>query len=85
MGARVPALTLRTWSLGHVVAAVGNAESSNYPETIVIARPGEIATADSFVAQIGFGTVQDGNLATSGVDLVVYLGADAIGFGEAAL
>lgn len=70
-------------SLGHVVAAVGNAENSNYPETIVIARPGEIATADSLVAQIGFGTVQDGNLTTSGVDLVVYLGADAIDFGTA--
>ncbi len=70
-------------SLGHVVAAVGNAASSDYPETIVIARPGEIATADSLVAQIGFGTVQDGNLTTSGVDLVVYLGADAIDFGTA--
>ena len=70
-------------SLGHVVAAVGNAESSDYPETIVIARPGEIATADALVAQIGFGTVQDGNLTTSGVDLVVYLGADASNFGDA--
>jgi len=49
----------------------------------VIARPGQISTADSFVAQIGFGTVQDGNLTTSGVDLVVYLGADAVDFGDA--
>jgi hypothetical protein len=71
-------------SLGHVVAAVGNAESSDYQETIVIARPGQISTADSFVAQIGFGTVQDGNVTTSGVDLVVYLGADAVDFGDAA-
>ncbi len=71
-------------SLGHVVAAVGNAESSDYQETIVIARPGQISTADSFVAQIGFGTVQDGNLTSSGVDLVVYLGADAVDFGDAA-
>ncbi len=70
-------------SLGHVVAAVGNAESNDYPETVVIARPGEIDVADSLIAQIGFGTVQDGNLTTSGVDLVVYLGADASEFGEA--
>ncbi len=48
-----------------------------------MARPGEIDVADSLIAQIGFGTVQDGNLTTSGVDLVVYLGADAGDFGEA--
>ena len=43
----------------------------------MITRPGEIAAADAFVAEIGLGIVQDGNLTTGGVDLVIYLGADA--------
>lgn len=63
-------------SLGHVVATVGNADRS-YDETIVISRPGAIEAADAFIAQIGFGVVQDGNLTTGGVDLIVYLGSDA--------
>lgn len=63
-------------SLGHTVAFVGNADRS-YAETVVITRPGEIAAADAFVAEIGLGRVQDGNLTTGGVDLIIYLGADA--------
>jgi len=63
-------------SLGHVVATVGNADRA-YAKTIVITRPGAIEAADSFVSQIGLGTVQDGNLTTGGIDLIVYLGADA--------
>ncbi len=63
-------------SLGHTVAFVGNADR-DYAETVVITRPGEIAAADAFVAEIGLGIVQDGNLTTGGVDLVIYLGADA--------
>jgi LCP family protein required for cell wall assembly len=67
-------------SLGHIVAFVGNADR-DYSETIVITRPGEIEAADAFVADIGIGRVQDGNLTTGGVDIIVYLGADA-DFGE---
>ncbi len=67
-------------SLGHIVALVGNAER-DYAETIVVTRPGEIAAADAFVTEIGLGRVQDGNLTTGGIDLIVYLGADA-DFGE---
>jgi LCP family protein required for cell wall assembly len=67
-------------SLGHVVAFIGNADR-DYAETIVITRPGEIEAADAFVADIGIGRVQDGNLTTGGVDIIVYLGADA-DFGE---
>ncbi|NNC91853.1 MAG: LCP family protein, partial [Acidimicrobiia bacterium] len=67
-------------SLGHVVAFIGNADR-DYAETIVITRPGEIAAADAFVADIGIGRVEDGNLTTGGVDIIVYLGADA-DFGE---
>lgn len=67
-------------SLGHVVASIGNADR-RYEETVVITRPGEIEAADAFVAQIGLGTVQDGNPATGGIDIIVYLGADA-DFGE---
>jgi len=67
-------------SLGHVVAVVGNADRM-YDETVVITRPGEIAAADAFVAQIGIGLVQDGNPTTGGVDIIVFLGADA-DFGE---
>jgi len=63
-------------SLGHVVAFVGNADRE-YAETVVITRPGEIAAADAFIADIGFGRVQDGNLTTGGIDLIIYLGADA--------
>jgi LCP family protein required for cell wall assembly len=63
-------------SLGYTVAFVGNADRS-YAETVVITRPGEIATADAFIAQVGIGRVQDGNLTTGGVDLIIYLGADA--------
>jgi LCP family protein required for cell wall assembly len=63
-------------SLGHVVAFVGNADR-DYAETIVITRPGEIEAADAFVADIGIGRVQDGNLTTGGVDIIVYLGDDA--------
>ncbi|MBT8216688.1 MAG: LCP family protein [Acidimicrobiia bacterium] len=63
-------------SLGHIVASVGNADRM-YQETVVITRPGLIEDADRFVAQIGFGTVQDGNLNTGGIDLIVYLGVDA--------
>lgn len=67
-------------SMGHVVAFIGNADR-DYAETIVITRPGEIEAADAFVADIGIGLVQDGNLTTGGVDIIVYLGADA-DFGE---
>ena len=48
----------------------------------MITRPGEIAIADAFVNQIGFGIVEDGNLTTGGIDVVVYLGADATGYGD---
>ena len=67
-------------SLGHIVASIGNADRM-YEETLVITRPGEIEAADEFVTQIGLGTVQDGNPTTGGIDLIVYLGADA-DFGE---
>ncbi len=65
---------------GYIVASIGNADRT-YPETIVITRPGEIEVADAFVSDIGIGTVQDGNLTTGGIDLIVYLGEDA-DFGE---
>ncbi len=67
-------------SLGYIVASVGNADR-DYAETVVITRPGEIESADAFVADIGLGLVQDGNLTTGSIDLIVYLGADA-DFGE---
>lgn len=63
-------------SLGHTVASVGNADR-RYDETVVVTRPGAIESADLLIDQIGFGTVQDGNLNTGGIDLIVYLGADA--------
>jgi LCP family protein required for cell wall assembly len=63
-------------SLGHIVASVGNADR-DYSKTVIITRPGAIEAADAFIAQIGFGVVQDGNLTTGGIDLIVYLGDDA--------
>jgi LCP family protein required for cell wall assembly len=67
-------------SLGYIVASIGNADRV-YDETVVITRPGEIEAADALIARIGFGTVQDGNPTTGGIDLIVYLGDDA-DFGE---
>ena len=63
-------------SLGHTVASIGNADR-RYDQTVVITRPGAIDEADLFIDQIGFGSVQDGNLNTGGIDLIIYLGADA--------
>jgi LCP family protein required for cell wall assembly len=63
-------------ALGHTVASIGNADR-RYDQTVVITRPGAIDQADRFIEQIGFGTVQDGNLNTGGIDLIIYLGADA--------
>lgn len=63
-------------SLGHTVASIGNADR-RYDETVIVTRPGAIEDADRFISQIGFGAVEDGNLSTGGIDLIVYLGADA--------
>jgi LCP family protein required for cell wall assembly len=68
--------------LGHVAAFVGNAPNNDYQSTLIVTRAGEEELGDLLAGQLGFGSVTDGNLSTGGIDLIVYLGADAVGFGE---
>jgi LCP family protein required for cell wall assembly len=60
---------------GFVVAAVGDADSSDYQNTTVIAPDGSDA-GQRIVAALGFGVVQTGSV-DNGYDAVVIVGADA--------
>jgi len=60
---------------GFVVAAVGDADNSDYQNTTVIAPEGSDA-AQRVVTALGFGVVQRGSV-DNGYDAVVIVGADA--------
>jgi len=75
-------------SAAELLAANGySAETENSPEsvadTLVVARPGWFGEAQDIAAALGVGTAVDG-VVPSGVDVVVYLGRDATGFGTVA-
>ncbi len=68
-------MSRRLESLGFEVAAIGNADSSSYIETVVIA-PSNSRAAIEIVGALGFGVVQVGEV-DNGYDAVVVVGRDA--------
>ena len=60
---------------GFVVAAIGDASSSDFQQTTVIVREGS-NKGDEIVSALGFGVVQVGSV-DNGYDAVVIVGADA--------
>ena len=62
---------------GFEVVRIGDADSSDFAETLVIVRPGEIPRGESVVEALGFGTVSAGTVEAS-VDAVVIVGEDAV-------
>jgi LCP family protein required for cell wall assembly len=63
---------------GWEVVAVTNGEREDYAATAVVARPRYLSQAEAVAAFLGYGTVQVGPVPT-GADVVVIVGADAIG------
>ncbi len=61
---------------GYAVTRIGDADSSDFDETLVVVRPGEQTRAASIVEALGFGTVTTGTVETS-IDAMVIVGADA--------
>jgi hypothetical protein len=65
-------------SQGFTIVRVGDADRSDFPSTVVIVRPGDMARAQALVDSLGFGTVESGTVA-DGIDAVVIVGADFVG------
>ncbi len=62
---------------GFDVTRIGDADSSDFTETVVIVRPGEIPRGRTVVEALGFGTVTAGTVEAN-VDAVVIVGEDAV-------
>ena len=63
---------------GFEVEAVGDADSYEFADTIVTARPDAIARATAIVEALGFGVVEAGTV-PEGLDVIVIVGLDALG------
>jgi LCP family protein required for cell wall assembly len=63
---------------GFVVDDVGDAENSEYRQTLVTVRLGEEGRGEEIISALGFGRVEAGDVPDD-VDAVVVLGADAAG------
>lgn len=61
---------------GYQVTRIGDADTSDFDETLVVVRPGEQSRGVSIVDALGFGTVTTGTVETS-IDAMVIVGADA--------
>ena len=61
---------------GYTVARIGDAEATDFEETLVVVRPGEQPRGASIVDALGFGQVTTGTVERS-IDAMVIVGADA--------
>jgi len=77
-GRRADFLADRLRSGGWEGVAVTSGERSDYVTTLVVARPRYLSQAESVAAYLGYGSVEVGTVPT-GADVVVIVGADAIG------
>jgi hypothetical protein len=58
------------------VVSVGNADASDYPETLVLLRRGHLSQAQSVVERLGAGVAMEQRDPTLLVDVTVILGRD---------
>lgn len=68
---------------GFEVASVGDADSSDFSETLILVPPGRLAAGEQVLTALGFGTVTTGTI-EEGLDAVVIVGADAAAAASAA-
>ena len=58
------------------VVAIGDAESDDFPMTVLLTAPDRVAHATLVADELGFGEIRPGTL-PEGVDVIVIVGADA--------
>lgn len=66
---------------GFDIVGIGDADRTDYPETVVLVRPGEEDRVLTLIETLGFGRIDVGAL-DPGLDAVVYLGSDAAVFAD---
>ena len=59
-----------------VIVDIGDAESDDFPTTVLLAGPDRVSFATLVADQLGFGEIRPGSL-PQGVDVIVIVGADA--------
>ncbi len=59
-----------------VIVDIGDAESDDFPTTVLLAGPDRVAQATLVADQLGFGEIRPGTV-PEGIDVIVIVGADA--------